>query len=295
MFRVLNLSYWHIRICFGFRNSDFGFRAKRTALALVPLVALFGRPASAAAAGVEPPPKTIVFFGGVKTHDPGAHEHLKGAQLLKQCLETAENIPRVKTRIYLEAWPKDPGELDQAAALVLTWEGWESHLVNRTNMQRVRVMDRLMKRGVGWVCFHAATAVEDAVEPFYLDWVGGNKKVGYSLHPMARDLGFDLPARDHPVCRGVKPFRFPEEEFYCKVLFRAGDRRVTPLLAAMLPPERPEKQVVAWACQRSDGGRAFACTGPHYHASFLNDDFRRLALNAILWAAQMEVPEGGVR
>jgi hypothetical protein len=25
-----------------------------------------------------PPGKRIVFFGGVKTHGPGAHEHLKG-------------------------------------------------------------------------------------------------------------------------------------------------------------------------------------------------------------------------
>ena len=35
---------------------------------------------------------------------------------------------------------------------------------------------------------------------------------------------------------------------------------------------------------------AFACTGPHYHASFRNDDFRRLALNAILWTAKIHVP-----
>ncbi len=36
--------------------------------------------------GVEPvpdqPSKTIVFFGGVKTHGAGEHEHLKAAQLL---------------------------------------------------------------------------------------------------------------------------------------------------------------------------------------------------------------------
>ena len=41
----------------------------------------------------------------------------------------------------------------------------------------------------------------------------------------------------------------------------------------MLPPERPEKQIIGWAVERADGGRAFACTGPHYHASFQNEDF----------------------
>jgi hypothetical protein len=63
----------------------------------------------------------------------------------------------------------------------------------------------------------------------------------------------------------------------------------------MLPPEAPEKQVVGWVCQRADGGRAFGCTGPHYHANFRNDDLRRLVLNAILWTAKIEVPQGGVQ
>jgi type 1 glutamine amidotransferase len=239
--------------------------------------------------------KLIVFFGGVKTHAAGAHEHLKGVQLLKNCVETAANVPRVNAQIYLDAWPKDPAELDGAATIVLMWEGWGSHLVSRRNAQKVQKLDQLMKRGVGLVCFHAATAVEDDVEGYLLDWVGGNKKLGYSLHPMARNISLALPAPQHPLCRGVRPMKFPEEEFYCKILFRAGDKRITPILTAMLPPERPEKQVVAWACARADGGRAFACTGPHYHASFQNDDFRRLALNAILWTAKIEVPEGGVR
>ena len=245
--------------------------------------------------GAGKPAKTIVFFGGVKTHGPGAHEHLRGAQLLKHCLETAANLPRVETKIYLDAWPKDPAELDSAATIVLMWEGWDKHLINGRNPEKTRKFDELMKRGVGLVCLHAATAVENEVESHYLEWVGGNKKIGYSLHPMARNVGLAPASPEHPLCRGVKPMTFPEEEFYCKILFRPGDRRITPILTAMLPPERPEQQVVAWACQRADGGRGFACTGPHYHASFRNDDFRRLVMNAIVWTAGMEVPEGGVQ
>ncbi|MGA2616129.1 MAG: ThuA domain-containing protein [Thermoguttaceae bacterium] len=261
---------------------------------LMALALLCGR-ADPAKPGPDRATKTIVFFGGVKTHGAGAHEHLKGVQLLKKCVETAANVPRVKTRIYLDAWPKDPGELDGTATIVLMWEGWDSHLVSRRNAQKAQKLDQLMKRGVGLVCFHAATAVEDNVEGYFLDWVGGNKKIGYSLHPMARNVSLALPSPQHPLCRGVRPMQFPEEEFYCKILFRAGDKRTTPILTAMLPPERPEEQVVAWACERADGGRAFACTGPHYHASFQNDDLRRLALNAIVWTAKIEVPEGGVR
>lgn len=241
------------------------------------------------------PVTTIVFFGGCKTHPPGAHEHLRGAQLLKRCLDTAPGLPRLQTRVYLDAWPEDARELDSAATIVLTWEGWNLHLVNAREREPLQKLDQLMKRGVGLVCFHAATAVEKNVEASYLEWVGGNKSPDYSLHPMARKLEVTLAAPEHALCRGVRPMKFAEEEFYCKILFRPGDQRVQPILTALLPPERPEKQIVGWATERADGGRAFACTGPHYHASFQNEDLRRLALNAILWTAKLDVPRGGVR
>jgi len=241
--------------------------------------------------GAEPAGKKIVFFGGVKTHGPGAHEHLKGAQLLKDLVDRSEIAPRPRTRIYLDAWPKDPSELDDAATIVLLWEGWDKHLVRSSNAEQVRKLDQLIGRGVGLVCFHAATAVDDDVEKYYLDWLGGNKNKQHSLHPMARSIEVALASPEHPICRGVRPMRFPEEEFYCKILFRPDDKRITPILTAMLPPDRPEKQIVGWACERADGGRAFACTGPHYHASFQQEDFRRLVLNAILWTAKIEPPK----
>ena len=172
------------------------------------------------------PAKKIVFFGGVKTHGPGAHEHLQGAQLLKQWFDTTPGLPPTRTQIFLDAWPKDSGELDAAATIVLMWEGWDLHLISSRNKDKVEKLDRLMRRGVGLVCFHAATAVDNDVEPQFLDWVGGNKKRDYSLHPMARNVEIALAAPDHPVCRGVQPMRFAEEEFYCKIFFRPGDRRV---------------------------------------------------------------------
>jgi type 1 glutamine amidotransferase len=55
-----------------------------------------------------------------------------------------------------------------------------------------------------------------------------------------------------------------------------------------------EPQIVAWACERPDGGRGFGFTGGHYHRNWGNDDVRRLVLNAILWTAKVEVPATGV-
>jgi type 1 glutamine amidotransferase len=264
------------------------------------LAALLG--ASALAGGTrggEPkasaPAKRIVFFGGVKTHPPGAHEHLEAAKFLQRSIDTAANIPPVETSIYLDSWPQNPAELDSAATIVLTWEGWDRHLVSSRNPDKVRKLDQLMRQGVGLVCLHAATAVEDDVEKYFLDWLGGNKKPQYSEHWMARSLDVALAAPEHPICRGVRPMSFPAEEFYSRIFFRPHDPRVTPILTALLPPAQPAPQIVGWTCQRADGGRGFACTGPHFHASFGNEDFRRLVLNAILRTAKIEVPQGGVQ
>jgi len=249
--------------------------------------------------GAEPkagsPARKIVFFGGAKTHPPGAHEHLEGAKLLKRCIDTAAKVPRLQTSIHLDSWPQDPAELEGVATIVLTWEGWDRHLVSSRHAERVRKLDQLMRHGVGLVCLHAATAVEDDVEKYFLDWLGGNKKPKYSEHWMTQRLEVALAAPAHPICRGVRPMRFPAEEFYSRIFFRPDDPRVTPILTAMLPPDRPAPQIVGWTCERASGGRGFACTGPHFHASFANDDFRRLVLNAILWTARIEVPQGGVQ
>jgi type 1 glutamine amidotransferase len=58
--------------------------------------------------------------------------------------------------------------------------------------------------------------------------------------------------------------------------------------------KRGELQVMAWACERQDGGRGFGFTGGHYHHNWGNDDVRKLVLNAILWTAKVEVPAAGV-
>ena len=57
----------------------------------------------------------------------------------------------------------------------------------------------------------------------------------------------------------------------------------------------PEDQPIAWAFERKNGGRTFNCTGPHFHQTFDNQEFRRLLLNAIHWVAQVNPPEEGVQ
>jgi len=69
---------------------------------------------------------------------------------------------------------------------------------------------------------------------------------------------------------------------------------VTALATAMLPPENPKPEVVAWGVQRADGGRGFAVVMPHFYRTWEVDDFRRLTMNGIVWSGKWKVPKGGV-
>ena len=50
----------------------------------------------------------------------------------------------------------------------------------------------------------------------------------------------------------------------------------------------------AWVCERPDGGRGFGFTGGHFHWNWAYDDFRKVALNGIVWVAKIDVPADGV-
>ena len=49
-----------------------------------------------------------------------------------------------------------------------------------------------------------------------------------------------------------------------------------------------------WCVERADGGRGVGFTGGHYHRNWLNDDYRKAFLNALLWISKIDVPADGV-
>ena len=137
--------------------------------------------------------------------------------------------------------------------------------------------------------------------------IGGHFQVDWSVNPIWK-MNDPLIAK-HPVTRGVKPFEV-EEEFYYHIRFREG---VTPLLRALPPasslgadgprsgnPEMRKEladqvpQTLAWAVENPNKSRGFGFTGGHFHSHWANENFRQLVLNAIVWTAGAEVPEGGV-
>lgn len=250
--------------------------------------------------------KKIVFIPGRDSHGVGEHEHLGGCQLLAKLLN--ENVKDLEAIVTEQGWPKDTSILDDADVIVMYSDGGDGHMV----IPHLDHMERLMKKGIGLVNLHYAVEVpKGRVGDDFLDWVGGYFETYWSINPFWTAKFESFPK--HPVTNGVKPFE-ARDEWYYHMRFRNGMENITPILR-ILPPQSTldrkdgthennefvrkaianrEKQVLAWAYNRPDGGRGFGFTGAHLHENWKIDDFRKLVLNAIVWAAKIKIPENGI-
>jgi len=240
--------------------------------------------------------KKIVMVAGTPSHAKGDHEFNAGVKLLDKCLADKQGIV---TASYFNGWPKDPTAFDNADTILLYMDGGGGHPVIQRN--RLTEIDQLMKRGVGMACAHYAVEVpKEKGGPDLTKWIGGYYETGYSINPHWDAEFSNLP--EHEVTKGVRPFTI-NDEWYYNIRF-PEESAVKPLLVAT-PPDRSRgteaakahpgrAEVVAWAVERPEGGRGFGFTGGHNHENWGNDDFRKFVLNALLWTAGAEVPEGGV-
>jgi type 1 glutamine amidotransferase len=241
--------------------------------------------------------KKIVMVAGTPSHAKGDHEFNAGVKLLDKCLADKQGIV---TASYFNGWPKDPTAFDNADTILLYMDGGGGHPVIQRN--RLTEIDQLMKRGVGMACAHYAVEVpKEKGGPDLTNWIGGYYETGYSINPHWDATFAKLP--EHPTTRGVKPFTI-NDEWYYNIRFPEGSNSVQPLLSAT-PPDRSRgtaaakehpgrEEIVAWAVERPTGGRGFGFTGGHNHENWGNEDFRKFVLNALLWTAGAEVPNGGV-
>lgn len=255
-------------------------------------------------------PKNVVLIAGKPSHGPGQHEHNAGVLLFKKCLEKGAS-ELVKVTAFLNSeWPS-ADVLGKADTILFYADGQGGHPALQGD--HLQQLGKEMARGCGLVCVHYA--VEPTLEngnKEFIDWLGGCFEIHYSVNPHWEANFKDLPK--HPVSAGVKPFGTLDEWYY-HMRFRKGMTGVTPILTDLPPPEslsrpdghhsgnpevraavleRKEPQHVAWASERDNGGRAFGFTGGHFHKGWAHPDQRKLLLNAILWTAKAEVPEGGV-
>jgi hypothetical protein len=171
------------------------------------------------------------------------------------------------------------------------------------------MLDKLMKKGVGWVNLHYAVDYLPEHGKTVLGWMGGYYDLNISVNPHWDAEIRSLPV--HPITRGVKPFTL-NDEWYFNMKFVDSMKGVTPILQA-IPSDETRKsrstptedvtkhlgekrlETLAWAYDRADGGRGFGFTGAHFHRNWGDEDFRRTIVNAVLWSAKVEVPKDGAK
>ncbi|MGC9947730.1 MAG: ThuA domain-containing protein [Bryobacteraceae bacterium] len=235
------------------------------------------------------PPAKIVLVAGTPSHGPGEHEFNAGATLLAKCLRQNPGVAAIVVR---GGWPADDSFFEGANAIVLYMDGGENHPLLADD--RLAKLGKLMKNGVGLACLHYAVEVPgDHGGMELLDWIGGFYRRLYSQNPV-NDVELTQTAPAHPISRGWDTFRSTDEWYY-RIMFRKDDKRLVPILTAMLPKDAPQQETVAWAVERADGGRGFGFTGGHFHHNWGLEDQRRLVVNAILWTAKVEVPPTGAK
>jgi len=262
--------------------------------------------ASSLAPAAEPKPKKLVLLAGTPSHGPGDHEFNAGVQLLDKCLKQVKGL---ETVVVLNGYPKDDSILDTADAILCYADGSDRHpLVLEKRLERIGA---LMKKGVGLMCAHFGVEVKkDLGGPEFQNWIGGYYEHMYSCNPFWSPEFKTFP--DHPICRGVKPFTI-RDEWYFNMRFRDEMKGITPILSAIpsdkvrngpyVYPQGPYKHIqeatgrseaMMWAYERPDGGRGVGFTGGHVHRNWLEPNFRKVALNALLWICKIDVPKDGV-
>ncbi len=235
------------------------------------------------------PTRKIVLIAGKDSHGATTHAHTAGVRLLKQHLDAA-GIAGIRTEVVTGGWPAEAKTLDDAAAILLFSDGWGAHPWTRP--ERLKKIAALMDRGVGLVVLHYAVAPPAGAQAKFTRWIGGYYKRDYSKNPVS-EVEVAPATAEHPISRGWKAYT-AKDEFYYRIWFGENDKRLVPILTAGLPKNKPNREVLAWAVQRADGGRGFGFTGGHFHRNWQIESFRQMVLNAIVWTAGVDVPADGV-
>lgn len=247
----------------------------------------------------EPPadPKSakIVLIAGSNYYKAGEHDYIAGCAVLADLLRQTSGVAPV---LALD-WPKKPETLAGAKAIVFFFDGGDKHGILKGD--RLAEVQKLAAAGVGLVQLHQVADYPKDYASRARQWSGGTweKSSGQRAHWVAEFKNFP----DHPIFRGVEPFKIDDGWLY-QNRFVEGKTGVTPLLRTADPKgkakETDDAAIVAWAYERSVGegntvrfARAFTFTGGHLHASFAAEGYRRFLVNGILWSAGIAVPEAG--
>ena len=256
--------------------------------------------------GEEPAAKHLMLIAGRPSHGPGSHEFNAGVHILALSLA---RVPGLRVSVHSGGWPTDEKAFDTADGILVYADGGGGHpFIQQDHLKKIGA---LMDRGVGLMAAHFGVEVpKDKGANEFRDWIGGCYEHEWSCNPMWIPEFTEFP--QHPITRGVKPFAV-QDEWYINLRFRPEMKGITPLLSAApsdqvrngpyVYPRGPYKhiqdakgksEVMMWSVERADGGRGVGFTGGHFHKNWMEPNFRKIVLNALLWITKIEVPEAGV-
>ncbi len=248
----------------------------------------------------------ILLIAGKKSHGWNEHDHPAGCDVLSKALN--ESGLGLKAVVHKDSWPS-VDVLKGRKAIVIYSDGFGEHIASGHEKE----LKELSASGAGIVFLHYATAESTpAMKDALMTCLGGCYSADWSVNPIWTMTNSTL-AR-HPSANGVGPINI-KDEFYYHIKFGDGLKGVTPVLSALPPADSVSQddkpnignpsvrreiaegklQTIAWAYEASGGIKGFGFTGGHYHTNWMNDDYRKLVLNAIVWAAGLPVPENGVQ
>lgn len=257
--------------------------------------------------------KKILFLAGPRDHGmPGRHEYERDLRTLAESFDKATNLRGVQTQVIVGRLPRDLGPAEDASVIVINSSSDraedETHPLfppdpstnhrgydEETTAYLAALDDLLKRKKIGVVVLHYALWAENwRAREYYMKWLGGLWVQIGSKNPTDEwSMTFETEA--HPILRGVKPWTYRDEVF-CRFLLPSDPRRTNLLLAT------PQKdaggigpQIASWAYEREDGGRGVAFGGADFRDNLAREDYRRFLLNAIAWAAHIDIPSEGIQ
>jgi len=217
--------------------------------------------------------RKLILIAGKPSHPPMMHEFRAGTILLEKCLK---EIPGLIVERHEKGWVDDEKTFDDADAVVCFSDGNKRHPALEEE-GRLQVIEKFVKRGVGFGCMHYGVEVPKEV-------------AGDKFFNMRFAEGFD--ASGPKEIEGVK--------FVPILIAKPSDEvRNGPYVHPRGPYPHIEEasgrgEAIMWSVERPDGGRGFGFTGGHFHTNWQNDNFRKTILNALCWISKVEIPEDGI-
>jgi type 1 glutamine amidotransferase len=243
--------------------------------------------ASPAVLAADPPKKILLVGSPADDHPPGTHEYAAGmeivAKLLKPVREAEVTVARAEG-----PWKDGPELIGRAdCAVIFLTEGakWVS-----ADPKRLAAFREVARRGGGLVCLHWGMGTREA-EPVaaFVELFGGCHG-GPDRKYAVVETTVAVAEPKHPVAAGIKDFAI-KDEFYYRLKFPKPDAAVKSVLQVTIDGN---KETVAWAWERPDGGRSFGFTGLHFHDNWRRAEYRRVVAQGVLWAAKLPVPANGL-